>query len=168
MQVSDIKSLFDYSYWAKDKVLLALQQVDQQHLSQPSNLSHKTIMGVLTHTLNAECLWRGRCQENSSPSSMKFETPFESVQALQTAWEQEQVLMIDYLNGLEEKDLLKTIPFHALNGDSYSSIQWCILMGLVNHGTHHRSEVTSKLRELGHSPGNLDFLIFSLSKAPLN
>lgn len=168
MQVSDLKTLFDYSYWARDKVLLALQTVDQHHLSEPLNLSHQTIMGVLTHILNAECLWRGRCQENSSPSSMRFETPFKSLQSLQVAWEEEQGLMVNYLNGLEEKDLVRTIAFKALNGDSYSSIQWCILTGLVTHGTHHRSEVTSRLRELGHSPGNLDFLIFSLSKAPLN
>lgn len=160
MRVSDLKTLYAYNYWARDKVLAAASQLPLHSLMASSDLSHGTILGVLTHVLNAECLWRSRCQQRISPPSMRFEQPFEDILTLRAVWQEEETNMLAYINGLEDRDLEQAISYQGRGGGEYSNPLWHILVQLVNHGTHHRSEVTTKLRKLGKSPGNLDFIIF--------
>jgi uncharacterized damage-inducible protein DinB len=39
-------------------------------------------------------------------------------------------------------------------------ILWHCLYHLVNHGTQHRSEAAAMLTDFGHSPGDIDMILF--------
>ena len=55
-----------------------------------------------------------------------------------------------YLTALRDEDLMRgTIPL------------WRPLLHVVNHGTQHRSEAAVLLTGFGHSPGDLDFTVFT-------
>jgi hypothetical protein len=45
-------------------------------------------------------------------------------------------------------------------GSSTSSLKSGIANDQANHATQHRSEAALLMTESGHSPGNLDYLIF--------
>jgi len=160
MHKEDLLVLFKYNYWARDKILASASQLEPAQLLDTLLPGYGSILGVLTHILNAESLWRARCQQRISPTSVKFEQPLTALSALENEWHQEERLMYAYLQSLDETALHTPVYYRGLAGKEYSNILWQILLQLVNHGTSHRSELALKLTEHGHSPGDLDFIIF--------
>jgi len=68
--------------------------------------------------------------------------------------------MLNFINELDEMQLNESIKYTGLSGKEYEKILWQILLQLINHGTHHRSEIATKLTELGNSAGDFDFIIY--------
>ena len=160
MRVKDLVTLYDYTCWARDQILVSIGQLAPEQLVAPSALSYGSMLGTLTHILNAEYLWRVRCQQRVSPTSVRFERPIENLQALQQIWQAEEMLMRDYLHRLEDRDLDEPIAYVGLRGQACEDLLWQIILHMVIHGESHRSELSAKLSELGQSPGNLDFIIY--------
>ena len=164
MRLSDLIVLHDYNYWARDRILAAVGQLDRGQATAPADLSYGSILGALTHILNAEYIWRSRCQDRVSPPAVPFEEPVESLRVLEGVWQKEEVTMRAYLDGLENSQLDEPVAYHGLKGQCYESLLWQILVQLVTHGTHHRAELAARLTELGHSPGNFDFIVYLRQK----
>lgn len=87
MQREYVNFLFDYSYWTRDRVLAGVAQLSPEQMLVPADLSYGGLLGVLTHILNAEYLWRTRCQQRVSPSSVPHETAVESLEKLKRQWQ---------------------------------------------------------------------------------
>lgn len=160
MKKEDISILFDYNWWANDLLLDAAGQVDLVWFVAPAPISHGSPRGTLIHVLSAEWVWRQRCQEGISPPSLLAEDQFPDLPSLRSFWEQEMRAMGDYLAGLDENDLNRPVRYTNTQGRKFETILWQILVHVVNHGTQFRSEAAVVLTQLGHSPGDLDFIAF--------
>jgi len=160
MNKNDLKLFYEYNYWARDRVLQAASYLSHETLTLPSLMSFGSLLGTLVHMFNAEWIWRVRCQENVSPKSMELEEGIIDFESLQQVWHEEEILMRSYLGELKSSDLGRVVKYQRLSGPEQENVLWHILAHVVNHGTQHRGEVASALTELGHSPGELDFIIF--------
>jgi uncharacterized damage-inducible protein DinB len=47
-----------------------------------------------------------------------------------------------------------------MNGGAREHPLWMALTHFFNHGTHHRGQATTLLKQLGHDPGVTDFMVF--------
>lgn len=65
-----------------------------------------------------------------------------------------------YLASLTEDDLSQPLAYVTTAGRPFSSTLWHILVHVVNHGTQHRAEIAQVLTQLGHSPGDLDMILY--------
>jgi len=51
VRVADLETLYDYNYWARDRVLEAAQYVSPHNLSRELGISYSSILGSMTHIL---------------------------------------------------------------------------------------------------------------------
>ena len=160
MLKTDILTLYDYNYWANARVLGAAAQVSPAQFLAPAGLSHGSLRGTLVHILSAEWVWRMRCQAGASPAALLAEEEFTTLAALGLRWNEEEQAMRGFLASLDDKALRRSIRYTNTRGITFETILWQILFHVVNHGAQFRAEAAVRLTQLGHSPGDLDFIAF--------
>ncbi len=162
MTPNDIQFLFDYSDWAWNKLLDKMEALDEAQLdAQPWTLP--SLRRILTHALGAEILWRTRMQ-GASPTSMLTVEDVPTLAAIRERWREESAARRAFIAGLTQADLDGTIHYKTTRGQPYAETLWRLLAHLANHGTQHRSEAAALLTELGHSPGDLDMIVYLREK----
>lgn len=161
MDKSTLLTLYDYTYWATLRLLDTTHQAgDEAFAAQHPGLYYGSLRGTLVHILSAEWIWRTRCQEAISPTSLLDPLAFPTVSSLAHRWRQEESIMRAYLDGLTDGDLQRTVSYQSTKGQPFQNVLWHLLAHVVNHGTQHRSEAALVLTELGHSPGDLDMILY--------
>ena len=162
MNKQELLTLFDYNYWANGRILQAAAKVAPVDFVAPRSFSHGGLRGILVHALSAEWVWRTRFQEKVYPAKLLAETDFPTFADLQARWQQEERAMRDYVNGLTDEQINGPMFYRTLNGASYEHPLWQLLLHVVNHGTQHRGEAAELLTDLGHSPGDIDLIIWAI------
>jgi uncharacterized damage-inducible protein DinB len=161
MLVEYFKTLYDYNYWANAKILEATEQVSEARFIEETPESHGSLRGTLVHMLSAEWIWRSRWQ-GTSPMENLREEDLPTLEALRERWREEERQMRAFLATLGEEEVQRVVRYTNTRGQTYAAPLWQMMGHLVNHGTQHRSEAAVILSRLGHSPGDLDLLIFLL------
>ena len=160
MNLSDIHLLIDYNYWATARVLAAAEQVTPQQYTAPAGLSHGSLRGALVHILGAEVVWRSRWQEGISPNGLLAEGDFPGLAELHARWTAEEERMRSYIASLSDAALNAPLRYTTTKGLPTENVLWQLIVHLVNHGTQFRAEAAVALSALGHSPGDLDLLLY--------
>jgi uncharacterized damage-inducible protein DinB len=108
--------------------------------------------------MGADWRWFSRWRGETPPAPF---TPADwpSVAAIRAKWAELVPLRAKYLAGLGEADLRGTVRLVSPER-TYELSRWQALLHCANHGTQHRSEIAAMLTDAGHSPGDLDYLVF--------
>ena len=160
MHQADIVTLYDYNYWATRRIVGAAANLTTEQFTAPTPLSWGSVRDVLTHALSAEWAWRLRCQEGLAPTRLLDPAEFPTLDALLGRWAAEETAMRAYVAGLADSALNSPITYRNTAGKAFEALLWQILTHVVNHGTQHRTEVAHVLTSLGHSPGDMDFIVY--------
>jgi uncharacterized damage-inducible protein DinB len=160
MNAMDLLILYDYNYWANGRVLDAAARVTPEQYAAPANLSHGSLRGTLVHSFVAEHVWRLRCQEGVSPTSLPGEADFPTLDLLRERWQEEEAAMRQYIASLTEDRLQEMVHYTTTKGAPYSNRLWNLLVHVVNHGTQSRAEAGLALASYGCSPGDLDMVLY--------
>lgn len=160
MKKADILTLYDYNYWANDRVLDAAAKVSPAQFVAPASASHGSLRGALVHVFGAEVVWRLRCAQGISPPALPAEDDFPVLDVLVQRWREEEGAMRAYLAVINDEALNQPLRYTTTKGVPYENTLWHLLVHLVNHGTQSRAEAAVVLTEFGHSPGDLDLLLF--------
>ena len=159
MNIAAIHSLFNYNYWVNQRILETTACLSNEQFITPGAVSHASLRGTLAHALSAEWAWLRRCQ-GSSPRGLPSEDDFPDLESLARCWQEEEKAMRSYLAGLTDDDLNSIIRYSRTGGARFETPLWQILLHVINHGTQTRSEAAVLLTQFGHSPGDLDYMIF--------
>ena len=160
MNKADLLLLYEYNYWANGRIREAAAQLPPALWTAPARVSFGSLRGTLVHTLSTEWLWRMRCQEGDSPTALLAEEDFPTLGAVTQRWDAEETAMRGFLGQLGDADVRRTVRYTNTKGVPYTGILGHLLLHIVNHGTQFRAEAGVVLSEYGHSPGDLDLILF--------
>lgn len=158
MRLTDIQTLYEYNYWAIGRILDTAEALTPEQLQQPL-LTIGSLHGTLRHTLSAEWIWLERWQ-GRSPTRLLKDDDVPTLADLRARWREEEARMRAFIAGLTDADLEHDVHYRSTRGDAFAEPLGWLMAHVVNHGTQHRSEAAAMLTELGHSPGDLDLLMY--------
>lgn len=163
MTLEALLTLLDYHYWARDRLLDAVEEITPDHFHKDMGNSFPSIRDTLLHIVFSEWVWRLRWEGEPLP---EFFDPkdFEAVQDIRARWieeEREVRRVVDEVVEVGADELDHRFRYKELNGQQTQSVFWQSLQHVVNHATYHRGQVTTMLRQLGaRAPDSQDLIAF--------
>jgi uncharacterized damage-inducible protein DinB len=161
MTKAELGLLVRYHYWARDRVLEAVERLSPGEFTRDLQSSFRSIRDTLVHLCQSEWIWHARWQ-GESPRERPY--PPESVPdvaAVRRLWEEQEGRIRAFVDGLSDADLALVVEYRLMSGEPGRSPIWQMVQHLVNHGSYHRGQVTTMLRQLGAAPAkSMDLIAF--------
>jgi uncharacterized damage-inducible protein DinB len=151
MNLQDLQTMIDYHYWARDRLLDALDPLTPDQYARDLGSSFKSIRETITHVYAAEWAWYQRWQ-GDPPTALLPADRFPDLAALRRTWSEHEQKMRAYVGGLGEAGVDRVLEYKLLSGHVGASPVWQMVQHVVNHGSYHRGQITTMLRQLGAEP----------------
>jgi uncharacterized damage-inducible protein DinB len=151
MNSDDLRTMLDYHYWARDRMLAAVAALTPEQYTRSLGNSFTSVRDTVVHTYSAEWNWYLRWT-GDSPTAMLDPERFPTLEDVKTAWTDNEQKIRMFLDTLDDAGIEKAIQYRALNGQELGSVFRHTLQHVVNHATYHRGQVTTMLRQLGAAP----------------
>jgi uncharacterized damage-inducible protein DinB len=164
MTPEEMRVLYDYNAWANRRQLEAVAKVTTEEFLQPMGSSFGSLRDTIAHIYGAEWVWLERFQ-GQSPSSLPDVTQFQDVLSLKEKWIELEGRLLAFVSGLTQEDLNRVMEYKTLKFGVYRNPLWQSMQHVVNHGTYHRGQVTTLLRQMGAQPILTDLMHFYRERA---
>jgi len=164
MNRQDIVTLYDYNAWANARILRAVEPLTPEAFLRDLKNSFPSVRDTLAHILGAEWIWLRRWH-GESPSQILPAADFSTLASLKDRYAAVEKERRVFLEGLSEERLAQPFPYKDMAGNAHSLLLVHSLQHVVNHGTYHRGQITTMLRQLGATPVSTDMSRFYLDRA---
>lgn len=159
MNLEDFRLLYDFNSWANHRVLDACAPLSDEQFTRNLGSSFPSVRDTLFHICGAEWIWLERWH-GRSPSAIPTAADYPNLEAVRRRWAEVERDLRDYVASLTPDDLGRILSFKTLAGAPYSQPLWQCLQHLANHGSYHRGQITTMLRQLGVKPAGTDMIGF--------
>jgi uncharacterized damage-inducible protein DinB len=163
MTPEQIRPLFAYDSWANERSLNACAALTPEQFTRDLGSSFRSIRDTLAHISGAQWIWVERLN-GRSPSALPAPDACPDLAAVRARWSEVAGELLAFVNGASAADLERVVEYRTSHGD-YRTPVWQILQHLANHGTYHRGQVTTMLRQLGAKPVSTDLIAFYRERA---
>ncbi|MEM6753528.1 MAG: DinB family protein [Cyanobacteria bacterium P01_C01_bin.38] len=153
-------TLTQYHSWAFQRLYEYLESVSEADYRRECGLFFKSIHGTLNHSLLADKIWYGRCVNQPFTVSGLNEELCSDRKELETEIKNQSAKWNDFVMQIDEDKLENLIEYRTTQGSEKSLQLAYILSHTVNHGTHHRGQVSAGLTQLGYSAPEIDLPYF--------
>lgn len=164
MNTEDIRLLYDYNFWANRRILEACRPLTPEQFTRSLGSSFPSVHATLVHICEAEWLWLERWHGRSAPG-LRPPSDFPDFSSVERRWTEVERNLIDYVASLRAEDLARVVHHKTTQGVPQAAPHWQMLQHLVNHGTYHRGQVATMLRQLGSKAISTDLIAFYRERA---
>jgi len=164
MTPTELHLLFTYNDWANKRALQAASTLTPEQFTKPLGNSFSSVRDTLAHLYGAETIWLQRFH-GESPSAFPDLTQITDIASLQAKWNPIAADLLNFVTNLTQQDIDRVVEYKTMKFGVYSNPLWQSLQHVVNHGTYHRGQITTMLRQLGATPILTDLMHFYRERA---
>jgi uncharacterized damage-inducible protein DinB len=164
MTPEQMRTIYDYNAWANRRSLEAASRLSVENFVQKMGSSFGSVRDTLAHIYGGEWIWLERFLGRSHPS-LPDPAQFRDLASLQKRWSELETELLGFVRGLKQADLEREMEYKNLKLEVFKNPLWQSLQHLANHGTYHRGQVTTLLRQLGAEPLATDLIQFYRERA---
>jgi uncharacterized damage-inducible protein DinB len=157
MTLDNVRTLYAYNTWANHRVVDACALLSPAQFTENLHSSFASVQDTLVHIMLAEWLWLERWLGRSPGFPSEH---FPDRASLRARWQEIEGDLDTFVHKLSTADLDRVVEYKNTKGHSFSNPMWQMLQHLVNHGTYHRGQITTMLRQLGATPLTTDLIAF--------
>ncbi len=143
-----IRTLADYNVWANRKITDFVMQAGPDSAEMVLTSSFPTIRLTLIHIWDAQFIWLER-MNNRSPENWPGKEFNGDLDELIDGLAQSSDEIESYCTNLKDDELASLISYSNTKGEHFQNSRLEILAHLFNHGTYHRGQLVTMLRNTG-------------------
>lgn len=155
----ELQTLVEFNYWARDRMLASTSALTADQFTRPMGNSFSSVRDTLVHIYSAEWVWYMRWQ-GSSPTSPLAAEDYPDLPSVTAAWRDLETRIRAFVDGLDDAGILRELDYRQMSGQAFRSPIWQMVQHVVNHGTYHRGQITTMLRQLGADAASTDLIVF--------
>ena len=152
----DLLELLEYHHWATNLIVSAVRALTPEQFTQDLGSSFPSVRETLVHVFTADRAWLGRLEGQAPPRANAGE--FADLASLLEVWEPVLTRWPIVVASLGDPGRL--IEYKSFAGDPFSNTLGQVVRHVVNHGTYHRGQVATMLRQLGAQAVSSDLISF--------
>lgn len=159
MNKNQIIDLYSYDDWANQKLLNAVNNLENEEFIRYLSSSFKSIRDTMVHILGAEELWLSRWMREQGRTLLNSDD-FPTCSSLADRWDDYRDEINSFILSLTEENLSHEISYKNLKEIPYSLELWKQMLHVTNHSSFHRGQVVTMLRQLKKQPPSLDLISY--------
>jgi uncharacterized damage-inducible protein DinB len=146
-----------YNQWMNENLYRVAADIPDALRKKDLGAFFKSVHGTLNHLLYGDKSWMGRFTGQPYTVTVigqELYTDFEQLRTERAAMDSQ---IIDWSKGLSPQWLDSPFTYTSnVDRKTRTLPTSALVMHMFNHQTHHRGQVTTLLKQLGHDPGNTD------------
>jgi uncharacterized damage-inducible protein DinB len=153
-----------YHVWANQLLLQAIEELPAELQQKEIASSFNSLQKTVLHMWDAESIWwqRIKLQERIVIPTASFQGDFrEAASALLNQDRQ----WLDWISAAQEQMLQHVFSYQNSKKEQFKQPVYQMLLHLFNHGTYHRGQLVTMLRQVGVTRiPQTDFIVWSRKK----
>ena len=153
-----------YSSWANALLFSTIESLSEEQQKAEIKSSFSSLYKTVLHMLDAERIWwqRIKLQEKVEVPSQNFKG---SMKELITQTVQQNKQWQEWVSNTNEHGFQHEFIYFSMKKERFKQPVYQMLLHLFNHGTYHRGQLVTILRQLGiEKIPQTDFIVWSRRK----
>jgi uncharacterized damage-inducible protein DinB len=167
MNSADFKTLFRYNVWANRRTVEACATLTGEQFTRDVESSFRSVRDTLVHIMAVEQIWLARWRQTWDGSFLQA-ADFSTLESVRNKWKGIETDLLAYVDGLSDEDTARVIAHKTMTGAEFSMPLHEMLQHLANHGTYHRGQMTTLIRQVGGKPLATDLIGFYRAKPEIS
>lgn len=165
MKLNEVKILFDYNFWAFERVWENISELSDEQFTKEIDYSTGSIRNIVCHMMSANARWVSRIQGKTPILNLNYED-FDTLSKTKAKWDELRKEFLDYISSLDEEQLGEEVSWEIPNRSwRFDTPRWELFLHVANHGTDHRAQILAILHHHFHvKTGEQDMIIYSVEQ----